>query len=60
MKENLQSLAVKRVLDYLEGDPDKNLPKLQGWADRIGKDNLFATQRLRTPIFFRMENDCRW
>ena len=28
MKENLQSFAVKKVLDYLEGDPDRNLPKL--------------------------------
>lgn len=45
MKENLQSFAVKKVLDYLEGDPDKNLPKLLDWADKFDKENMFATQR---------------
>ncbi len=28
MKENIQSLAVKKVLHYLDEDPDKSLPKL--------------------------------
>ncbi|MDD3337599.1 MAG: radical SAM protein [Lachnospiraceae bacterium] len=45
MKENLQGFAVKKVLDYLDGDPDKNLPKLLAWADKFDKDNLFAGQR---------------
>lgn len=45
MRENLQGFAVRKVLDYLDGDPDKNLPKLLQWADKFDKDNLFAGQR---------------
>lgn len=45
MRENMQSFAVKKVLDYMDGDPDKNLPKVLDWADKFDKDNLFAGQR---------------
>lgn len=45
IKENLQSFAVKKVLDYMEEDPDKSLPMLLAWADKFDKDNMFASQR---------------
>lgn len=45
MKENIQSFAVKKVLHYMDEDPDKSLPKLLDWADKFDKDNLFAGQR---------------
>lgn len=45
MKENLQSFAIKKALDYLDEDPDKSLPKLLSWADRFDKDDLFIKQR---------------
>lgn len=45
MKENLQSFAVKKVLDYLESDPDKNIPKILDWVDKFDKDNRFESQR---------------
>lgn len=28
LKENVQNAAVKKVLAYLDKDPDKNMPKL--------------------------------
>ncbi len=45
MKENIKSLAVKKVLHYLDEDPDKSLPKLLAWADKFDKDNLFVGHR---------------
>ena len=45
MKENLQSFAVKKVLNYFDEDLDNSLPKLLAWADKFDKDNLFADQR---------------
>lgn len=45
MKENLQSFAVKKILHYMDEDPDKSLPKLLDWADKFDKDNLFVNQR---------------
>lgn len=45
MKENFQSFAVKKVLRYMDEDPDKSLPKLLDWADKFDKENLFSAQR---------------
>ena len=45
MKENLQAFAVKKVLHYMDEDPDKSLPKLLDWADKFDKENLFVSQR---------------
>ena len=45
MKENLQSFAVKKALDYVEEDPEKSLPKLLAWADKFDKDNLYKEAR---------------
>lgn len=45
MKENLQAFAVKKVLHYMDEDPDKSLPKLLDWADKFDKENLFVGQR---------------
>lgn len=45
MKENLKSFAAKKVVGYLDEDPDKSLPKLLAWVDKFDKDNLFPSQR---------------
>lgn len=42
MKEYVQSYAVKKVLSYLDEDPDKSLPKLIDWAYKIDKDGRFT------------------
>lgn len=45
MKENMQAYAVKKVLNYLDEDPDKALPKLLAWADKFDSNDQFLTQR---------------
>ncbi len=45
VKENLQTFAVKKILHYLDEDPDKSLPKLLEWADKFDKDNRFLRHR---------------
>ena len=42
MKENIQALAVKKVLNYLDEDPDKALPKMLKWAYSFDKNNRFT------------------
>lgn len=44
-KERLQQMGIKMALEYLDKDPDKNLPKLLEWADKIDYSNAFASQR---------------
>ena len=45
VKEYLQIQAIKKALSYMEKDPDKNLPKLIDWADKIDKNNDFLKYR---------------
>lgn len=41
MKEYVQTFAVKKVIGYMDEDPDKGLPKLMDWAYKINKDGQF-------------------
>jgi len=43
--ENMQEFAVKKVLSYLDEDPQKSLPKLLEWADRFDKEDRFLSHR---------------
>ena len=45
MKETLQAFGIKKVLNYLECDPDTNIPKLLGWVDRLDRNNMLEGQR---------------
>jgi MoaA/NifB/PqqE/SkfB family radical SAM enzyme len=45
LKEKMQSFAVKRVLKYLDDDPDRNLPKLLAWVDRFDRDDFHIKAR---------------
>lgn len=45
MKENLQSFAVKKALDYVTEAPDKSIPKLLAWADKFDKENFHKAAR---------------
>lgn len=42
MKENVQAFAVKKVLHYLDEEPDKSLPKLLDWAEQWDKNDSFG------------------
>ena len=39
LKEKLQTLGIKRVLSYLDSDPDKNIPKLLKWVELLDRNN---------------------
>ncbi|MDO9522995.1 MAG: radical SAM protein [Methanocorpusculum sp.] len=39
LKEKLQMLGIKRVLSYLDSDPDKNIPKLLKWVELLDRNN---------------------
>ena len=42
LKETAQSFALDQAMNYLSGDPEKNLPKLLAWVDRIGWGKDFS------------------
>ncbi|TQI66958.1 radical SAM protein [Clostridium sp. KNHs216] len=42
LKEKAESFALDQAMNYLSGDPEKNLPKLLEWVDRIGWGKDFS------------------
>ena len=43
--ENIQVAAMKKAYDYLDSDPDKNLPKLLDLADKLDVSNIYKSKR---------------
>lgn len=46
-KQMIQTAVLSQAMDYISGDPEKNLPKLLSWVDGIGwgDDELYATHK---------------
>ena len=45
LKETAEVFVVKKALEYMEKDPEANLPKLLDWLDKFDIHNTLATQR---------------
>ncbi|MDO5845503.1 MAG: radical SAM protein [Methanocorpusculum sp.] len=39
MKQRLQAFGIKRILNYLDANPDENIPKVLDWVEKLDKDN---------------------
>lgn len=44
MVENLKVYGMKKVLDYLDEDPDNNIPKVLDWVEKFDKDKTAGRQ----------------
>jgi len=44
MLENLQSFGLKKVLAYLDADPENNIPKIIDWVEKFDKDGVVDRQ----------------
>ncbi|HHV06571.1 MAG TPA: radical SAM protein [Anaerolineaceae bacterium] len=59
LKENVQAFAIKQVLNYLDEDPDKSLPKILEWAEKFDKNGKNA--HLIKPFHAIIDNpDSNW
>jgi len=45
IKETMQNIAIQQALDYIEGDPAENLPKLMSLADKLLPEGWYKPQR---------------
>ena len=43
--EKLRQIGLSKAYDYLEKDPDANIPKLMDWVDKFVGDDYFKSQR---------------
>ena len=44
MKENLMSYGLKKAITYLDGDPDRNIPKAVDWIAKFDSKQTIAKQ----------------
>ena len=42
MKQRLQAFGIKRILNYLDADPDENIPKVLDWVEKFDKDKTLV------------------
>jgi len=42
--ESVKSYGLKKVITYLDSDPDKNIPKILDWAEKFDKDGVARNQ----------------
>ena len=45
VKETMQAFAINKALNYIEGNPDENLPKLMDMVDKFSPDGWYEGQR---------------
>lgn len=45
MNEKLSSAGLKIAYTYLDSNPEKNIPKLMGWVDKLDKNGTWVDQR---------------
>ncbi|SHE96957.1 Radical SAM superfamily enzyme, MoaA/NifB/PqqE/SkfB family [Tissierella praeacuta DSM 18095] len=44
IKENMKSYGLKIVLNYLDSDPDSNIPKIINWVEKFDKEGHISSQ----------------
>ena len=45
IKETMQEFTVNQALNYLEGNPEENIPKLMAFVDRFMPKDWYTSQR---------------
>ena len=45
LKETVRAFAVNQALNYLENDPETNIPKLMSLVDKLVPDDWYTGQR---------------
>jgi len=57
--DRMWSFGINKALDYLEKDPDTNIPKLLDWIDWLAPETFFPEQRM-TLRQVMTERDSNW
>lgn len=57
--ENMQSYGLKKVLAYLDTDPDNNIPKILEWVEKFDKDGV-VNRQMNTISSVLRDKDSNW
>jgi MoaA/NifB/PqqE/SkfB family radical SAM enzyme len=59
LKENFQSYGIKKVLNYLDSDPDANIPKIIDWVEKFDRNGDISSQ-LKAVKNVLSDTDSNW
>ena len=45
ISDKVKVMGIKKAYDYLNKDPDNNIPKLMDWVDKFAKEGEYESQR---------------
>ena len=48
MGESIKAFGLKKVLDYLDADPERNISRVVDWLIKVAKDNDHEVPRARS------------
>ena len=57
LSESLKSLGLKVVFNYLDSDPENNIPKVFDWIRKFDKNNMVAHQMDLVESVFQDEDN---
>ena len=43
MKEIIEAYSLKKVIGYLDSNPDENIPKIIDWIEKLDRDHEYKT-----------------
>ena len=59
VQDNIKAFAAKRVLDYMDKNPDENIPKVLDWLENHDRDNIL-TDQIKTIRSYIDSPDNNW
>lgn len=58
--ESIKSYGLKKVLAYLDSDPDQNIPKVLDWLIKVDKNSRYAAKPAQTVLNVLQDKDNNW
>ncbi len=58
--EKLQTFGLKRILSFLDSNPEKNIPRILNWLIKIDKDGRYVGSQARTIKAYTDRKDSNW
>lgn len=60
VKERLQSFGIKRVIHYLDSNPERNIPRALNWLIKADKDGKYVGSQARLIKSYVENKDNNW
>lgn len=57
-KEKVEALGLGAILGYLDSNPDKNIPKILNWVEKLDKDGLYKSAYAMMRDILDDEDNC--